>query len=70
MTFDYVCMHVVLYQSQDCVALDEMNAKLITSMVLLEKPRVTQLLKNFSTFYGTRRFITVFTNTQDNTNTE
>jgi hypothetical protein len=31
------------------------------SWVLLEKPPVAQLLKNFPTFYGTRRFITVFT---------
>jgi hypothetical protein len=29
--------------------------------VLLEKPPVVQLLKNFSTFYVTRKFITVFT---------
>jgi hypothetical protein len=28
---------------------------------LLEKPPVTQLFKNFWTFYGTQRFITVFT---------
>jgi hypothetical protein len=28
---------------------------------LLEKPPVVQLLKNFRTFYGTRRFIAVFT---------
>jgi hypothetical protein len=28
---------------------------------LLEKPPVAQLLINFPTFYGTRRFITVFT---------
>jgi hypothetical protein len=28
---------------------------------LLEKPPVAQLLKNFPTFYGTRRFIIVFT---------
>jgi hypothetical protein len=28
---------------------------------LLEKPPIAQLLKNFPTFYGTRRFITVFT---------
>jgi hypothetical protein len=28
---------------------------------LLEKPPVAQLLKNFPIFYGTRRFITVFT---------
>jgi hypothetical protein len=27
---------------------------------LLEKPPVVQLLKNFPTFYGTRRLITVF----------
>jgi hypothetical protein len=27
----------------------------------LEKPTVAQLLKNFPAFYGTRRFITVFT---------
>jgi hypothetical protein len=31
--------------------------------VLLEKPPVAQLLENFPTFYGTRRFITVFTRT-------
>jgi hypothetical protein len=30
------------------------------SWVLLEKPPVAQLLKNFPTFYGTRRFITMF----------
>jgi hypothetical protein len=29
--------------------------------VLLEKPPVAQLLKNFLPFYGTRRFITVLT---------
>jgi hypothetical protein len=28
---------------------------------LLEKPKIVQLLKNFPAFYGTRRFITVFT---------
>jgi hypothetical protein len=28
---------------------------------LLQKPPIVQLLKNFPTFYGTRRFITVFT---------
>jgi hypothetical protein len=38
-----------------------MTEKLTTSTVLLEKPPVTHLLKNFPTFYGTRRFITVFT---------
>jgi hypothetical protein len=31
------------------------------SCVLLEKPQVAPLLKNIPTFYGTRRFITVFT---------
>jgi hypothetical protein len=31
------------------------------SWPLLEKPPVVQLLKNFASFYGTRRFITVFT---------
>jgi hypothetical protein len=31
------------------------------SWVLLVKPLVAQLLKNFSKFYGIRRFITVFT---------
>jgi hypothetical protein len=31
------------------------------SWALLEKPPVAQLLKNFPTFYGTQRFITVFT---------
>jgi hypothetical protein len=28
---------------------------------LLEKPPVVQLLKNLPAFYGTQRFITVFT---------
>jgi hypothetical protein len=31
------------------------------SWALLEKPPVAQLLKNFPAFYGTRKFITVFT---------
>jgi hypothetical protein len=31
---------------------------------VLEKPPVAQLLKNFQTFYGTRRFITVFERTR------
>jgi hypothetical protein len=31
------------------------------SWVLTEKPQVVQLLKNFPTFFGTWRFITVFT---------
>jgi hypothetical protein len=31
------------------------------SRVLLEKLTVTQLVKKFPAFYGTRRFITVFT---------
>jgi hypothetical protein len=31
------------------------------SWAILEKPPVVQLLKNIPTFYGTRRFITVFT---------
>jgi hypothetical protein len=31
------------------------------SWALFEKPPVAQLLKNFPTFYGTRRLITVFT---------
>jgi hypothetical protein len=31
------------------------------SWALLEKPPIAQLLKNFPTFYGTRKFITVFT---------
>jgi hypothetical protein len=31
------------------------------SSALLEKPPIAQPLKNFPTFYGTRRFITVFT---------
>jgi hypothetical protein len=34
------------------------------SRVLLEKLTVTQLVKKFPTFYGTRRFITVFTRTR------
>jgi hypothetical protein len=32
------------------------------SWVLLEKPPVAQLLKNFHNLYGTRRFITVLVN--------
>jgi hypothetical protein len=35
-----------------------------SNLLLLEKPPVAQLLKNFATFYGTRRFITVFTRAQ------
>jgi hypothetical protein len=31
------------------------------SSALLEKLPIVQLLKNFPAFYGTRRFITVFT---------
>jgi hypothetical protein len=31
------------------------------SLGLLEKPPIVQLLKNFPAFYGTRKFITVFT---------
>jgi hypothetical protein len=31
------------------------------SWALLQKPPVVELLKNFPAFYGTRRFITVFT---------
>jgi hypothetical protein len=31
------------------------------SRALLEKPSVEQLLKNLPTFYGTRRFISVYT---------
>jgi hypothetical protein len=31
------------------------------SGILLEKPLVAQLLKNFPTFYGTHKFITMFT---------
>jgi len=34
------------------------------SEVLLEKLTVTELVKKFSTFYGTRRFITVLTRTR------
>jgi hypothetical protein len=32
---------------------------------LLEKPQVMQLLKNFPTFYGIRRFVTMFTRALD-----
>jgi hypothetical protein len=31
------------------------------SQVLPEKPPVARLIKNFTTFYGNRRFITMFT---------
>jgi hypothetical protein len=31
------------------------------SWIFLEKPPIVQPLKNFTTFYGTRRFINVFT---------
>jgi hypothetical protein len=33
----------------------------LLSWALLEKPPIVQLLKNFPVFYGSRRFITVFT---------
>jgi hypothetical protein len=39
------------------------RAVCIWSWASLEKPPVVQLLKNFPTYYGTRRFITVFTTT-------
>jgi hypothetical protein len=40
----------------------KINNKLTSwSRALLEKLTVTQLGKTFSAFYGTRRFITVFT---------
>jgi hypothetical protein len=35
----------------------------LRSWALLEKPPIVQPLKNFPAFYGTRRFITVFTRT-------
>jgi hypothetical protein len=31
------------------------------SCAFIEKPPILQILKNFPAFYGTRRFITVFT---------
>jgi hypothetical protein len=34
---------------------------LLMELSLLEEPPILQLLKNFPVFYGTRRFITVFT---------
>jgi hypothetical protein len=42
-----------------------MHDKLVTpwSRVLVEKQTVCQLVRKFSTFYGTRRFFTVFTRT-------
>jgi hypothetical protein len=43
---------------QELYKLDWLTAM---SWILLEKPPVAQLLKNFPTFYGTRKFITVFT---------
>jgi hypothetical protein len=39
----------------------ELLAKLTPRSWVLEKPPVTQLLKNFPICYGTRTFITVFT---------
>jgi hypothetical protein len=35
--------------------------RIYESSALVEKPPVAQLLKNFTAFYGTRMFITVFT---------
>jgi hypothetical protein len=43
------------------IAISPSKSELIPwSTALLEKQPVAQLLKNFTTFYGTRRFITVF----------
>jgi hypothetical protein len=41
------------------------NSELTSSIdiVLLEKPVFAQLLENFPKFYGTQRFITVFSRT-------
>jgi hypothetical protein len=49
------------------IQLRKISEGLISSLInswswaLLEKPPIVQLLKNFPAFYGTRRFITVFT---------
>jgi len=43
-----------------CLTVDFLSL-ILWSRTLLEKLRVTQLVKKFPAFYGTRRFITVFT---------
>jgi hypothetical protein len=49
--------HVYIYDRLSVIA----NILSPCSSALLEKPPVAQLLKNFPIFYGSRRFITVFT---------
>jgi hypothetical protein len=46
------------------IIIQEINTYLLTpwSRLILEKLTGSQLLKKFPTFYGTRRFITAFTN--------
>jgi hypothetical protein len=39
----------------------ETNLTYLWNWVLLEKPPIVQVLKNFPALYGTRKFITVFT---------
>jgi hypothetical protein len=40
---------------------EELKSLTTWSWAFLEKPPVTQLFKNFPAFYGTLRFITLFT---------
>jgi hypothetical protein len=48
-------------RSSGYTQMTETNQPTLRSRVLLEKPIITQLVKIFLAFYGTRRFITLFT---------
>jgi len=53
----------ICYQLQDSKNLSNVTRTLLTpwNRALLEKLTVSQLVKKFSAFYGTRRFITALT---------
>jgi len=53
--FNGIDIHVLQTETKYC------KAKLTLGRALPEKLTVAQLVMKFTTFYGTRRFITVFT---------
>jgi hypothetical protein len=69
-SFDFVVQYTASTAagSHEGLALNAINqiiayTKLTRSRVLLEKPPVAQILKNFPAVYGIRKFITVSTRT-------
>jgi hypothetical protein len=66
-------VHLFTMQTHCCIACHARDSTLnnckvffslshsLTELTLLETPPIVQLLKNFPAFYGTQRFITVFT---------